>query len=175
VSPQLAAKIMFYFGSIAGNIANVTLSSSAFDSIGSFREDFAVSGDYEYWVRLSESYPIGFLRERLIELRLHKNQFSQQWSSGLKFIAENDEVYDRLISRLPPSDKEHANHFRKWVIEVNAFHHGVRSLLKGKFTTAFRVMRLLRTRTSLTDVAARWALSVNGRRIKRPELVDRPR
>jgi glycosyltransferase involved in cell wall biosynthesis len=171
VPSLLAAQIMFYFGSIAGNIANVSLRKTAFEEVGEFREDLEVSGDYEYWTRLSETHLIGFQRERLIELRTHANQFSQQWSSGEKFLSENWEVHRRLLSRLPAGELRQANHFQRWVIDVNAFHYAMRSVLRGESRTALRALRLLSSRTALLPLALRWIISGNGRLIRRPVLV----
>jgi len=50
IDPRLAAQIMFYNGSLTGNIANVILRRSALDEVGLFREDMMVSGDFEMWV-----------------------------------------------------------------------------------------------------------------------------
>jgi hypothetical protein len=171
VPSLLSAKIMYYFGSIAGNISNVSLLKSAFDDVGAFREDLEVSGDYEYWTRLSETHLIGFQRERLIELRTHPDQFSKQWSSGVKFLSENREVHQRLLSRFPVEGLKQAMHFQRWVIDVNGFHYAMRSILRGEWRIALRALRLLNSRTPLLSLAFRWMLSGNGRLVTRPELV----
>ena len=170
VSPLLAAQIMFYFGSIAGNIANVTLRKAAFENVGRFREDLLLSGDYEYWTRLSERYPIGFQRERLIELRVHDNQFSKQRSSALRYLKENTEVYDRLFARLPAAEIERARHFRRWVIDVNTFHQAVLIAKNAHPRAALEAFRLVRQTGRVLPLAFRWLISQNGRRVERPEL-----
>lgn len=171
VQPLLGAQIMFYFGSIAGNISNVSLLKTAFDDVGEFREDLEVSGDYEYWTRLSETHPIGFQRERLIELRTHADQFSKQWSSGVKFISENREVHHRLLARFPVEELKQATHFQRWVIDVNDFHYAMRSVLRGEWRIALRALRLLNSRTALLPLACRWIVSGNGRLVTRPAVV----
>lgn len=175
VDSELAAKIMFYFSSIAGNIANVTLRKDVFDSLGGFREDMKLSGDYEFWARLSEAHPIGHQRDRLIELRVHDAQFSKQSQSGEKFIRENIEIRDRLLGRIPEPERETARHFQRWVIDSNNFHFALKAAITGEWRTASNILSLLRSDSSLLPIALRWLLSANGRTIARPELVAQTR
>lgn len=173
VEPLLAAQIMFYFGSITGNIANVTLRKSVFDQIGPFRDDLKVSGDFEYWTRLSERYSIGHQKQELIELRDHAGQFSRQFTSGSQFIRENTEIHDRLFARLPRSEQEDALRFRRWVIQSNSFHFAMKAMLLGRWRESIDVLRMLRRETALLPLAFRWMASANGHRVSRPELVSR--
>lgn len=171
VEPLLAAQIMFYFGSIAGNIANVTIRKSAFDALGNFREDLKVSGDLEYWTRLSKHYNIGHQKENLIELRDHADQFSRRPGSAALFIRENREIHDQLFARLPETERRSALRFRRSVIQVNNFHFAMKSLARGQWSTSLEVLRMLRTETALLPLAFRWVVSANGHRVARPELV----
>jgi glycosyltransferase involved in cell wall biosynthesis len=172
VPPLLAARIMYYFGSIAGNIANVTLRRNVFAQIGPFREDLEVSGDFEYWVRLSESHSIGFQSEPLVELRSHGGQFSRQLSSEKRFIEENREIYDSLLARLPADEMKRAIRHKMWVLQVNTFHHAVRCIIRGNLRTAIQVLNLLRNETRLVPLLARWFFSANGRLMSRPSLLS---
>jgi glycosyltransferase involved in cell wall biosynthesis len=170
ISPLLAARIMFYFGSIAGNIANVTLRRDAFNQIGGFAGHLEVSGDYDYWTRVSERLPIGFQREPLIELRSHRNQFSRQLHSGTQFIRENRAIHDRLFERLPAPERKSALHYRRWVLQVKHFHHAVRCALDGELTVSREILDLLRAETAVLPLAGRWLLSANGRLVTAPNL-----
>ena len=170
ITPLLAARIMFYFGSIAGNIANVTVRKDAFDELRGFREDLKLSGDYEYWIRVSERLPIGFQQEPLIELRTHRGQFSRQRQSGTQFIRENREIHDRLFLRLPAVERARALRYRRWVLQVKHFHHAVRCVLDGELKMSFEVLALLRAETALLPLAARWLLSANGRLATPPSV-----
>jgi glycosyltransferase involved in cell wall biosynthesis len=168
IDPLLAARIMFYYGSISGNISNVALRRSAFDTVGGFRADLKVSGDYEMWVRLSERYPLGFVREPLIELRQHAQQFSRRAGSGLQFIRENRAIHDRLIERLPADERVAAVHYRERFIHVKQFHHAVRCALAGEIGQAREVVRELGYESPLLPVVWRWLTTMNGRRVARP-------
>ena len=170
VSPLLAARIMFYFGSIAGNIANVTVRKDVFDTLGGFREDLAVSGDFEYWTRVSEGWPIGFQREPLIELRDHQGQLSRQRGSGTRFIRENRAILDRLLLRLPEDERPRARRYRRWVLEVRQFHHAVRCALAGDVRSCLDVLASLRAETALVPLALRWLMSANGHLAAPPSL-----
>ena len=170
VSPLFAARIMYFFGSISGNIANVSIRTDVFREIGPFREDLKVSGDYEYWVRLSQKYPIGFLAEPLIELREHNAQFSRQHPSALHFIRENREIKATLRSRLTDGEQRSASRYARWVTQVNAFHQAVRYARAGDFQRARDVLGVLRKETALLPLAGRWLFSGNGRALSRPRI-----
>src|SRR5262249_19641802 len=66
VEPWLANQLSFYWGSMPGNISTVMLRRSARDRVGPFAA-LRVSGDFDMWARIMEHYPIGFIREPLIE------------------------------------------------------------------------------------------------------------
>jgi glycosyltransferase involved in cell wall biosynthesis len=172
IDSLLAARIMFYYGSIAGNIANVTLRRSALEVVGGFRDDLKVSGDYEMWVRLSESYPLGFVREPLIELRQHPGQFSRRSGSGLQFIREDRAIHDRLLERLPASERRDAVLYRQRLIQVKHFHHAVRCALAGQIGQAAEVVREIRYESPLLPLAWRWLTTVNGRLAPKPRIGD---
>jgi hypothetical protein len=170
VPPLLAARIMFYFGSIAGNIANVTVRREVWDALGGFREDLAVSGDFEYWTRLSERWPIGFQREPLVELRDHASQLSRQRPAATGFIRENRAILDRLLLRLPEEERPRARRYRRWVLDVRQFHQALRSALAGDVCASVEALALLRAETALVPLALRWLLSANGRLAAAPPL-----
>ena len=170
IEPHLAARIMFYFGSIAGNIANVAVRREVFDELNGFDERFQVSGDYEFWSRLSERYPIGFQRNVAIQGRRHSNQLSRQTQSAIDFIRENRAIHDRLFERLHPFEHRNALRFRRWVLQVNAFHQAVRYASSGEIKSSLATLDLLRDETPLFLLAARWAISANGRIVTRPQL-----
>jgi hypothetical protein len=170
IEPHLAVRIMFYFGSIAGNIANVTLRRDVFDELNGFDEKFKVSGDYDYWVRLSERYPIGFQRNVVIQGRRHDGQLSRKSQSAIQFIRENRAIHDRLFERLHPFEHRNALRFRRWVLQVNAFHQAVRYAGSGELKSSLATLDLLRDETPIFLLAVRWAVSANGRIVSRPRL-----
>ena len=98
VSRALHARIAFFTGSIAGNIANVTLNKSALDNTGLFNEHMKISGDFEMWVRLAKDYPVGFINKSLVQLRNHKEQLSGQEKYFIYHLNEDIEVYHILLS-----------------------------------------------------------------------------
>lgn len=98
VSPILHARIAFFTGSIAGNIANVALNKSALDNTGLFNEQMKISADFEMWVRLAKNYPVGFIKKALVQLRNHKEQLSGQEKYFIYHLKEDIQVYHLLLS-----------------------------------------------------------------------------
>ena len=98
VSSILHARIAFFTGSIAGNIANVALNKSALDKVGLFNEQMKISGDFEMWVRLAKDYPVGFINKSLVQLRNHEGQLSGQKKYFIYHLKEDIQVYHILLS-----------------------------------------------------------------------------
>ncbi len=164
VTPELAAQIMFFHGSIAGNIANVALKRSVMDEVGWFREDLWISGDFEMWVRLSEKYPLGFLSESLIKLRAHNGQFSRAKGSYTTSMREDQFIYRALMRRLPPELDAYSRKYHRWHRGPMYWHHMVRCLLSRDFDNARKAYRTIRELTvSPFLLAWFWLLTVNQR------------
>ena len=73
ISTELHTQIAFITGSIAGNIANVTLTKKALDTVGLFNENMRISGDFEMWVRLAKDHPVGYLKKQLVYLHCQEH------------------------------------------------------------------------------------------------------
>lgn len=164
VSTELAAQIMFFHGSIAGNIANVALNRRALDDLGCFRADMSVSGDFEMWVRLSGKYPIGHISEPLIKLRDHPGQFSRATGSYAVSISEDQEIYKELIKRLPPEITSYSNKYHRWHRGPMYWHHAIRCLLSQDLPNAAKTYKTIR-HLGINPVllACYWLLTANQR------------
>lgn len=58
----------------------VLMKRSLFKELGFFREDFPVCEDYEFWLRVSSRYEVGFLNEALlIKQGGHRDQLSKKY------------------------------------------------------------------------------------------------
>lgn len=136
VSPGLHARIAFFTGSIAGNISNVCLNKEAIDKVGLFNEEMKISADFDMWVRLAKEHDTGFLREKLIQLRDHAGQLSQNESYYINHVKEDLIVYRNLLSYVSPViQKEGKLLLRNYKL---TFYYTlmIKALLKGKLKTA---------------------------------------
>lgn len=60
--------------------SSIIMEISVFEKMGGFDESFPVCEDYEFWLRLSSSYPIAYLDEKLIVKRGgHPDQLSHKY------------------------------------------------------------------------------------------------
>lgn len=105
ISTELHARIAYYTGSIAGNIANVCISKTALDKVGLFKEDMKISADFDMWVRLAEHFDTGFIREKLIQLRDHEGQLSRNEKYYINHVREDLEVYRYMNSYVSEQQK----------------------------------------------------------------------
>lgn len=163
ISPEMAAMIMFYHGSITGNIANVMLKRAALDEVGLFREDMRIAGDFEMWERISARYPLGFLHDSLIRLRSHQGQFSRQRYSYVVAMSEEQSIYENLMKRLPPDDMNHAVKYDRRNRYVPYVHHMIRCLLRGDLRVAARTYQEIKRAGHPTTLIGLWFLTANRR------------
>ena len=135
IDRELHSRISFFTGSIAGNIANVTILRTALDKVGLFRDDMRISGDFDMWVRLAQYYPVGFLQKPLIQLRDHAGQLSRQEKYYIFHLKEDIRVYDYLLDYVsPPMRKEGRFLLRNYKL---MFYYTlmVKAFLKGRWKT----------------------------------------
>lgn len=143
ISQELHTTISFITGSLAGNIANVTISAFALDKAGLFNEQMKISGDFDMWVRIAKYFEVGFINKPLIQLRNHKGQLSNQEQYFIYHIKEDIEVYNYLFSYITkPEQKEGRRILRNQKL---LFYYTLmlKTLLKGKlklFITFFKTI-----------------------------------
>ena len=143
VSPALHARIAFFTGSIAGNIANVALNKEALNKVGLFNEQMKISGDFEMWVRMAKVYPVGFIQKPLVQLRNHKEQLSGQEKYFIYHLKEDIQVYAILLGYVNEQQTKDG-----WKLLRNyklLFYYTlmVKSFLKGKLKTGYSFLTTL--------------------------------
>jgi glycosyltransferase involved in cell wall biosynthesis len=166
ISPSLAAQIMLYHGSITGNIANVMLKKSVMEKVGGFREDMRIAGDFEMWVRISEQFPLGFLRLPLVYLRSHAGQFSRQSASYVTCMTEEQTIYAALLERQPNATLEYARKYDRRQRYLQYVHFMVRHFVTGQFKTAFASYRAISRIDNPLLLIGLWLLTADQRLFK---------
>ena len=137
VSSVLHARIAFFTGSIAGNIANVALNKAALENTGLFNEQMKISADFEMWVRLAKDYPVGFINKPLVQLRNHQEQLSGQEKYFIYHLKEDIQVYNILLSYVNDIQKREG-----WRLLRNnklLFYYTLmlKEFIKGRFRTGW--------------------------------------
>ena len=137
ISSVLHARIAFFTGSIAGNIANVAINKSALDNTGLFNEQMKISADFEMWVRLAKNYPVGFIKKTLVRLRNHQEQLSAQEKYFIYHLKEDIQVYRMLLSYVNNIQKREG-----WKLLRNnklLFYYTLmlKEFIKGRFKTGW--------------------------------------
>ncbi|MDX6692481.1 MAG: hypothetical protein QOF02_84 [Blastocatellia bacterium] len=159
ISPALAAVIMIYHGPLGGNICFFGMRRAVFEEIGYFREDMVCSGDFEMLARVSKNYPVGFIREPLVYLRMHKGQASQQRATHVASWHEEKAVYDELFARLPAEFKTHARRFYFFTNAPMRMHYLIARLISRDFSNARAAYRTIRRHYSLGKDFLAWLLT----------------
>lgn len=143
ISTELHARIAYYTGSIAGNIANVCISREALNNVGLFKEDMKISADFDMWVRLAEHYNTGFINKKLIKLRDHSGQLSRNEKYYINHVKEDLEVFKYLDGYVTSSIKKDGHILMRY--NKLAFYYTlmVKAAIKGQVGNFLEYMKLL--------------------------------
>lgn len=134
---NLHARIAFYTGSIAGNIANVCINKQKLILVGTFDESMKISGDFDMWVKLSKKGDIGYIKENIIYLRNHVGQLSRKSDYLLMHVKEDMIIYRNLLGYVSPEmaiEGRVTLRKHKFVFYYTLM---VKEILKGNFKNAF--------------------------------------
>ncbi|WP_113637915.1 glycosyltransferase family 2 protein [Nubsella zeaxanthinifaciens] len=151
-------KTSAYWGCMPGNIANVTLTKNAIINCGLFNHNFTVSGDFEYWTRLVNFQPIGYLKEPLIFLRRHEKQLSRKPSSILYAMKEDIPIHKNLIDMADPADKKAIICAWRWKTQVRYLNEALYLISRRENSLARQCLGILNAEFNLVSLSLRWAL-----------------
>lgn len=153
ISTDLHARIAYFTGSIAGNIANVCINKNALDRVGLFNEQMKISADFDMWVRLAEHYETGFIREKLIQLRDHSGQLSRNEKYYINHVKEDLQVYRYLDGYVQSSLKIEGKKIMR-VQKLNFYYTlMLKAILKGKVSTAYKFYYQISGYTSMLPLS----------------------
>jgi len=137
ISTDLHARIAFFTGSIAGNIANVCISKKAMEQVGMFNEGMKISADFDMWVRLAKNHDTGFIPQKLVQLRDHDKQLSRNASLYINHVKEDMIVYRNLLSYVSPSIAKEGRRLLRNHKFVFYYTLMAKEIGKGNFKNAF--------------------------------------
>ena len=137
VSSDLHARIAFFTGSIAGNIANVCINKNALDEVGLFNEEMKISADFDMWVRLAKDHDTGFIADKLIQLRDHEGQLSRKEKFYINHVKEDLIVYRNLLSYVNPEVKKEGKSLLRNHKFIFYYTLMLKALIKGKIKIAY--------------------------------------
>jgi len=143
ISTALHAKIAYYTGSIAGNIANVCINKKALDKVGLFNEDMKISADFDMWVRLAKEHETGFIREKLIQLREHDKQLSRNEKYYINHVKEDLQVFRFLDSYVSAEQRKEGHKVMRKKKLIFYYTLMIKSLLKGDVKTAKEYFKVI--------------------------------
>ncbi len=158
ISPLGHAKSSILYGSIAGNIANVTLVKSAVEKVGYFNERMKYAGDFDMWCKLSKDKPVGMSAGYLIKLRTHSGQLSRNLEASYYKLVENYQVYKCFLQHFKGKQLKIARRALKWKIYPQYFNQYLIIKTKGKKELAKKYKKGLKTYGNLLFLFLRWLI-----------------
>jgi glycosyltransferase involved in cell wall biosynthesis len=163
-SPHLSSALFLCFGCLPGNISTVLLRREAWQAVGGFIEGMQQAPDYDMWLRISERYDIGFISQKLIELRDHALQLSKAGQKNLTTIGEEITIFCQLRRRLIHvlNDRQIMSFWRQHRGRQHA-HWIALALLRGDVKNAYKGWIELCKYGQPLRQSFFWLLSGNGR------------
>ena len=163
-TPDVSALLFFCFGCLPGNISTVMLRRQAWLDTGGFLEGIQQAPDYDMWVRIGTLSDVGFLREKLIELRDHPLQLAKVGQKQMTTISEEFAVCQELRRQLLPliTERELVKFWKQNRGRQHA-HWIVKALLSREWDAARRGWSSLTEYNQAWSQLAFWLVSGNGR------------
>lgn len=162
VQPTVALQLYYYYGCIPGNISTVCARKSVFDRFGHFNASLGAPADYEMWVRICQTMPLGVLHQWLIRLRVHADQLSRTTASSMENLRANTQLRKQLQPLLPPEVQMAARRYRYTRHNVLAIHYAVRRFLAGSISDFIAIASILGLRNTLAGTLF-WLVTANNR------------
>ncbi len=126
-----------------GTPSHAMLRREVFENVGGFDLDYSYANDWEMWLRVFSQYDAGFLRDYLVEIRIHPEQ--QSFAPEATFIAAHD------VFRISQAHYAADWWQRQVLIIRNAEVYlwaAVMRFLRGQRTDARRMLRLVTQNSS---------------------------
>jgi glycosyltransferase involved in cell wall biosynthesis len=161
---DLSALLFYSFGCLPGNISTVLLRREAWHTAGGFLEGMQQAPDYDMWVRISEFSSVGFIKEKLIELRDHPLQLSKVGTRQMTTISEEFPICQKLQQHLSRRiSQTDLRSFWRQHRGRQHFHWIMKALLAGNFGSAERGWASLKEYEEPFSQFLFWLISLNGR------------
>jgi glycosyltransferase involved in cell wall biosynthesis len=85
------------YGCMPGNLSPVMLNRDVVPNIGLFDTNFPYAGDFDYWIRISREYKIGYNKSNYMYLRRHAKQASKTLNKkNFHLFYEIGQIYTSL-------------------------------------------------------------------------------
>ncbi len=156
ISPLGHAKSSILYGSIAGNIANVTLVKSAVEAVGYFNENMKYAGDFDMWCKLSKKTAVGMSAGYLIKLRQHSGQLSRNLEASYNKLSDNLEVYKCFLTHFEDEQLKIAKRALKWKIYIQYYNQLLFIKKQGNKPLAKKYKKKLKEYDNLLNLFFRW-------------------
>lgn len=134
ISSANSALAFFLFGNFTGNVSNVSVKVSAFNSTGGFVGHLKTAQDFEMWRQLASQYEINFIDGKIVYIREHNE------SATFRLTRKGDDyiqlltIYEGLIEELSTNfDREKLITYFNMKVCPHYYRTGIKYALSGKF------------------------------------------
>ncbi|MEO8202479.1 MAG: glycosyltransferase family 2 protein [Betaproteobacteria bacterium] len=169
ISMRTATLQFLYYGCWAGNISTVCVRKAEFERLGGFDEKLRRSADWQAWVRLVQSGPLGDIGRNLVWIRDTPGRLSRSGTSIA--ISEDLDIIDTLLSLVHPEDLAAARKYVAHFHDRNFARYVLSLAAKNCWREAGCVLGRVGSRRFLAGLF--WLLASADGRVFRPPIAER--
>ncbi|HTD18633.1 MAG TPA: glycosyltransferase [Ktedonobacteraceae bacterium] len=163
----LALLLLFNYGCLPGCISTVMIRRECVEKVGPFDSSYRICLDWDLWIRLARAFKVGFVRGRMVEIRSHMGQESQNPHNIKERILETYRCLAILENALPVAFKRRLRWGRKKRYAAEFLHQSVRAFLAGHLGKAINLLRIVRSHDGLLVPFAFWTSGLPKRILRR--------
>lgn len=164
---NVAMLLLFNYGCLPGNISTVMIHRESLEEVGGFNTRYRICLDWELWIKLAQNSGFGFIKERLVEIRSHREQESQNPNRLKDRIKESYECLD-LLQRFLPAKMDRALRFgRKGRYGEEFLHQTLRVFLAGRIREGINLLGIIYTNDGILLPFTFWLARFPKRIIRR--------
>jgi|SRR6218665_2966119 len=99
VTPTESSVWFYLFGNIPGNLSNVSVRTNLVLSNGGFDQRLPFAGDFEFWVRLSQTTGLGISEQKVTYIRRHPGVASNYLNKKGELLAQIERIASVLYKK----------------------------------------------------------------------------
>ena len=141
ISPDLSPLAFFLFGNFTGNISNVSVKVSAFNSAGGFVNYLKTAQDFHMWYKLARNNEIILTDKKVVYIREHEGSATYYMTRKGDDYIQLLTIYEDLVEQLSNEyDRNSLISYFNMQLSPQYYRTGIKYALSGKFTYLKRVL-----------------------------------
>jgi len=142
ISPGLSQLAFFLFGNFTGNVSNVSVRVTAFNSAGGFVDHLKTAQDFDMWHKLAKKNEIILTEKKVAYIREHEGSATHYLTRKGDDYVQLLTIYENLIEQLSEDyDRRKLTSYFNMQVCPQYYRTGIKYAFSGRFTYFKRVLK----------------------------------